>query len=53
MRFAIAVDGGQLPLDNHHNENQIRPIAVGRNNPCTATSVPYPQKSGGSETKRL
>ena len=32
MRFAFAVDGGQLPLDNHHNENQIRPIAVGRNN---------------------
>jgi hypothetical protein len=23
---------GQLPVDNNHIENQIRPIAIGRNN---------------------
>lgn len=26
------VDGGQLPIDNNHIENEIRPIAMGRNN---------------------
>nr|WP_264181352.1 transposase [Acidovorax radicis] len=26
------VDDGQLPVDNNHIENQIRPIAIGRNN---------------------
>ena len=26
------VSNGQLPIDNNHIENQIRPIAIGRNN---------------------
>ena len=26
------VADGQLPVDNNHIENQIRPIAIGRNN---------------------
>ena len=26
------VGDGQLPVDNNHIENQIRPIAIGRNN---------------------
>ena len=28
------VTDGQLPIDNNHIENQIRPIAIGRNNWC-------------------
>ena len=33
------VDDGQLPVDNNHIENQIRPIAVGRSNWLFAGSV--------------
>jgi len=33
------VDDGQLPVDNNHIENQIRPIAVGRNNWLFAGSL--------------
>ncbi len=33
------VDDGQLPVDNNHIENQIRPIAIGRNNWLFAGSL--------------
>jgi hypothetical protein len=33
------VDNGQLPIDNNHIENQIRPIAIGRNNWLFAGSL--------------
>lgn len=33
------VDDGMLPVDNNHIENQIRPIAVGRNNWLFAGSL--------------
>jgi transposase len=33
------VDDGHLPIDNNHIENQIRPIAVGRNNWLFAGSL--------------
>ena len=35
------LDNGQLPIDNNWNENQIRPIAIGRNNGCSP--APYAQ----------
>lgn len=33
------IDDGQLPVDNNHVENQIRPIAIGRNNWLFAGSL--------------
>ena len=33
------VDDGHLPIDNNHIENQIRPIAIGRNNWLFAGSL--------------
>ena len=33
------VDDGRLPVDNNHIENQIRPIAIGRNNWLFAGSL--------------
>ena len=33
------VGNGQLPIDNNHIENQIRPIAIGRNNWLFAGSL--------------
>ncbi len=33
------VENGQLPIDNNHIENQIRPIAIGRNNWLFAGSL--------------
>jgi len=33
------IEDGQLPVDNNHIENQIRPIAVGRNNWLFAGSL--------------
>ena len=33
------VHDGQLPVDNNHIENQIRPIAIGRNNWLFAGSL--------------
>lgn len=33
------VDDGQLPVDNNHIENQMRPIAIGRNNWLFAGSL--------------
>jgi transposase len=33
------VGDGQLPVDNNHIENQIRPIAIGRNNWLFAGSL--------------
>jgi hypothetical protein len=33
------VSNGQLPIDNNHIENQIRPIAIGRNNWLFAGSL--------------
>ena len=33
------VSDGQLPVDNNHIENQIRPIAIGRNNWLFAGSL--------------
>jgi hypothetical protein len=33
------VANGQLPIDNNHIENQIRPIAIGRNNWLFAGSL--------------
>ena len=33
------VDNGQLPIDNNPIENQIRPIAIGRNNWLFAGSL--------------
>ena len=33
------LDNGQLPIDNNHIENQIRPIAIGRNNWLFAGSL--------------
>jgi hypothetical protein len=33
------VGDGQLPIDNNHIENQIRPIAIGRNNWLFAGSL--------------
>jgi transposase len=33
------VDDGQLPVDNNHIENQIRPVAIGRNNWLFAGSL--------------
>jgi hypothetical protein len=32
-------DGGELPIDNNWVENQIRPIALGRNNWLVAGSL--------------
>ena len=39
------VDGGQLPLDNNWIENQIRPIAIGRNNWIFAGSLRAGQRA--------
>ena len=36
MRF---IDDGELPIDNNWVENQIRPIAIGRNNWLFAGSL--------------
>jgi transposase len=33
------IENGQLPIDNNHIENQIRPIAIGRNNWLFAGSL--------------
>jgi len=33
------IDDGHLPIDNHWGENQIRPIAIGRNNWLFAGSL--------------
>jgi transposase len=33
------LDDGQLPIDNNHIENQIRPVAIGRNNWLFAGSL--------------
>jgi hypothetical protein len=33
------IGNGQLPIDNNHIENQIRPIAIGRNNWLFAGSL--------------
>ena len=32
LALACFIDDWQLPVDKNHIENQIRPIAVGRNN---------------------
>ncbi len=39
------VDDGHLPVDNNHIENQIRPIAIGRNNWLFAGSLRAGQRS--------
>ncbi len=43
-RFA---DDGQLPVDNNWIENQIRPIAIGRNNWLFAGSLRAGQRAAG------
>lgn len=42
------VDGGQLPVDNNWIENQIRPIAVGRNNWLFAGSLRGGQRAAAA-----
>ena len=39
------VDDGQLPIDNNWIENQIRPIAIGRNNWLFAGSLRAGQRA--------
>ena len=39
------LDNGQLPLDNNWIENQIRPIAIGRNNWLFAGSLRAGQRA--------
>jgi len=39
------VDDGQLPVDNNWIENQIRPIAIGRNNWLFAGSLRAGQRA--------
>jgi hypothetical protein len=39
------VDDGQLPVDNNWIENQIRPIAIGRNNWLFAGSLRAAQRA--------
>lgn len=48
------VDDGQLPVDNNHIENQIRPIAIGRNNWLFAGSLRAGQRGAAvmSDSKR-
>ena len=41
----IYVDDGQLPVDNNWIENQIRPIAIGRNNWLFAGSLRAGQRA--------
>ena len=39
------IDDGQLPIDNNHIENQIRPIAIGRRNWLFAGSLRAGQRA--------
>ena len=44
------VDDGQLPVDNNWIENQIRPIAIGRNNWLFAGSLRAGQRAAAVMT---
>jgi transposase len=42
------VDDGRLPVDNNHIENQIRPVAIGRNNWLFAGSLRAGQRAAAA-----
>lgn len=43
-----SVSDGRLPIDNNHIENQIRPVAIGRNNWLFAGSLRAGQKAAAA-----